>query len=186
MSRIATQLPENFADQIALNAGVLLSTFDTESWTVTRSNIIGATSGGINFTDTPEYTDFGEDIDNCPKNTKELKQITSREIKVSGTFVTADGTMAKRLIGGADGTALTLTPRDTLDDSKDFETLWLVVDYGSNGAIAIEMSNALSTAGFAIQTTDKAKATFAFEFTAHYSLDDPDTVPYKIYMKSAS
>ncbi len=46
--------------------------------------------------------------------------------------------------------------------------------------------NGLSTGGFQIQSTDKAKGQFAFEFTGHYSITDADTVPYEIYVKAGS
>ncbi len=75
MGKAATKLPDKVFEHIQMNAGILMSTFDTETWTISATNIIGATSDGINFTDTPSYVDYGEDIDNCPKNTKELKEI---------------------------------------------------------------------------------------------------------------
>lgn len=181
---LAKQLPANFAENIARNAGVLLTTFDSSSWTVARANIIGATSGGINFTDTPEYKDFGEDIDNCPKNTKELKELTSREVKVSGTFVSVNKDLLSKLMGAADASGSTITPRDELK-AADFNDLWLVVDYGTDSAIAIEMKDALATGGFQLQTADEEKAKFSFEFTAHYSIENPETVPYKVYVKTA-
>ena len=182
MALIATQLPENFAEEIAKNAGVLVKNFNTEGWAVSRADIIGATSGGINFKDAPEFTDFGEDIDNCPKNTMELKEITDRAITCGGTFVSANMDLVKRLIGAGSISGKTITPSDELTE-EDFGKLWLIVDYGKDNAVAIEMDNVLSTGGFAIQTTDKNKGQFAFEFTAHYSLENPDEVPYKVHFK---
>ena len=72
-----TKIPETTFQNIQLNAGVLLSSFTPSSATVSGEAIIGATTGGINFTATPTYIDFGEDIDNCPKNMKELKKLDS-------------------------------------------------------------------------------------------------------------
>ena len=43
--------------------------------------------------------------------------------------------------------------------------------------------NALSTGGFQIQTGDKTKGQFAFEYTAHYSMKNQDKVPFEIYIK---
>lgn len=187
MGKAATKLPEKVFEHIQMNAGILLSTFDPETWAISASNIIGATSGGVNFTDTPSYVDYGEDIDNCPKNTKELKEIESREIKISGTYVSVTAAQIKDLVGAADldSTKAIITPRTTLSDS-DFSDIWFVGDYGNGGFIAINLKNALSTTGFALQTTDKAKGTFAFEYTAHYTLDDADTVPYTVYVKEGA
>ena len=56
----------------------------------------------------------------------------------------------------------------------------------NGGYIAIHMMNALSTGGFQIQSGDKAKGQFAFEYTAHYSMDAADTVPFEIYIKAGT
>ena len=189
-----TKIPENTFQNIQLNAGVLLSSFTPSSATVSEEAIIGATTGGINFTATPTYTDFGEDIDNCPKNMKELKKLDSWEVKCSGTFVTIDTDAAKSLIGAADiGTSDTtkVTARNDLAQA-DFSDIWIVGDYSdkngdtNGGFIAIHMMNALSTGGFQIQTADKAKGQFAFEYTAHYSMSAQDTVPFEVYVKAGT
>ena len=189
-----TKIPENTFQNIQLNAGVLLSSFTPSSATVSEEAIIGATTGGINFTATPTYTDFGEDIDNCPKNMKELKKLDSWEAKCSGTFVTVDTAVAKSLIGAADiGSPDTtkVTPRNDLAQA-DFSDIWIVGDYSdkngdtNGGFIAIHMMNALSTGGFQIKTSDKAKGQFAFEYTAHYSMSAQGTVPFEVYVMAGT
>lgn len=187
-----TQIPTDTFETIQLNAGILVKTFTPDSGTV--GELIGATTGGVNFTDTPEFVDFGDDIDNCPKNTKELKKIDSREVKMAGTFVTVSTDTAKMLAGAADidGTDTTkVTPRNDLL-STDFEDIWWVGDYSDKntgtaaGFVAIHMKNSLNTAGFQIQSTDKGKGQFAFEFTGHYSIANVDEVPYEIYIKAGA
>lgn len=189
-----TKIPENAFKNLQLNAGVLLSDFNPATATVENESIIGATTGGINFTATPTYTDFGEDIDNCPKNMKELKKLDSWEAKCSGTFVTVDTAVAKSLIGAADigqSDTTKVTPRNDLAQA-DFSDIWIVGDYSdkngdtNGGFIAIHMMNALSTGGFQIKTADKAKGQFAFEYTAHYSMSAQDTVPFEVYVKAGT
>lgn len=189
-----TQIPETTFKELQLNAGVLLSSFTPETATLPENGIIGATSGGVNFTATPTYTDFGEDIDNCPKNMKELKKLDSWEIKMSGTFVTTNTTSAKRLIGAADvdsSDSTKVVPRNDVEIS-DFKDLWWVGDYSdkngdtNGGFIAIHMINTLSTGGFQIQSSDKAKGQFSFEFTAHYSMEDQEKVPFEVYIKAGT
>ena len=68
-----TKIPETTIKNLQLNAGVLLSDFDPETAEVANEAIIGATCGGVNFTAAPSFSDYGEDIDNCPKNMMELK-----------------------------------------------------------------------------------------------------------------
>lgn len=188
-----TKIPDTAFDEIQLNAGVLSTTFTPSSGEI--GDILAATSGGISFEATPTYTDFGEDIDNCPKNTKELKKLDSWEVKMSGSFVTVTATSAKMMVGAADtakdGTADKITPRNDVLDT-DFGDIWLVGDYSSKngdtngGFVAIHMLNALSTGGFKLQTADKNKGTLSFEFTGHYSIEDQSTVPFEIYIKKGA
>ena len=187
-----TQIPVNTFQQLQMNAGYFAKKFNPADGEVEQDDILGATSGGANITVTPSYVDLGEDIDNCPKNTKELKQLESWEIKGSGTLVTMNPEIARMFVGAADidkSDATKITPRMTLSQS-DFADLWLIGDYSdkkgaqNGGFIAIHLINALSTGGFQIQTTDKAKGQFAFEFTAHQSISTPDVAPVEIYVKA--
>jgi hypothetical protein len=73
-----TKIPENTFKELQLNAGVLLTDFDTTDGMTEQELLgvmIGATSGGVNFTATPTYEDYGADIDNAPTNVKELKKL---------------------------------------------------------------------------------------------------------------
>ena len=189
-----TQIPANTFKELQLNAGILASEFTPATGTLEASAMLGATSGGVSFTATPSYADWGDGIDNCPKNMKELKKLESWEAKMSGTFLTVNTKQAKSLmaaadLGGSDTTKI--TPRNDVAPT-DFDDIWWIGDYSdkngktNGGYIAIHMMNALSTGGFQLQSGDKAKGQFAFEYTAHYSMDAPDTVPYEIYIKAGT
>jgi hypothetical protein len=182
-----TLIPETAFQDIQLNAGILLESFDVSKPTVKASDIIGATSGGVNITATPSFTDFGEDIDNCPANMMELKRLESWEIKASGTFVTVTVKLGKLLAGVADISDTAIKFRNDVS-TTDFQDLWWVGDYSdkngdeNGGFVAVHLSNVLSTGGFQIQSTTKAKGTFEFEFTAHYSMADQTKVPIEVYI----
>ena len=193
-----TQIPTDTFKKLQLNAGILMTEFDPATGELTASNIIGATSGGVSFEATPSFSDFGEDIDNCPKNTKELKKLDSWEAKMSGSFVTMDTNAAVSVIGTAavaSGDRTKVVPRNSVD-AEDFKDIWWVGDYsdvnddgssaGKAGFIAIKLINALSTGGFKIQSGDKAKGTFEFEYTGHYSIANTDVVPFELYIKAGS
>lgn len=186
-----TKIPETTFQNIQLNAGVLLSSFNPESATVADESIIGATTGGVNFTATPTFSDYGEDIDNCPKNMMELKKLDSWEISLSGTYVTVDTNAVKTLVGAADVSGNKITPRNDLK-LTDFTDVWWVGDYSdqngetNGGFVAIHMMNALSTGGFAIKSSDNGKGNFAFTYTAHYSMDAQETVPFEVYVKAGT
>lgn len=193
-----TQIPIDTFKKLQLGAGLLTSEFDPATGELTASNIIGATSGGVTFGATPSFSDFGEDIDNCPKNTKELKKLDSWDAKMSGSFVTMDTTAAVSVIGAAavaSDDPTKVIPRNSVNDT-DFKDIWWIGDYsdinedgssaGKAGFIAIRLIDALSTGGFKIQSGDKAKGAFEFEYTGHYSIKHIDTVPFELYIKAGS
>lgn len=207
-----TQISPDAFEKIPINAGVLLSEFlsydesgalskTPDSSTFNKENIIGVTSGGISFASNPNMIDFGEDMDNVPANTWQLKRCTSYNPTISGTFVTIDNEMGKMLIGAAEATKLTAKQastatektniyriRPTLDMKDAFHNLWLICDYttdnGDNGGyVALHIKNALSTGGLQWQTSKDAKGQFSFEFTGHYDLRNIDEQPFDFYIK---
>lgn len=189
-----TRIPETAFQTLQLNAGILLRDFTPGTGTVDEADIMGATSGGVNFTATPTYSDFGEDIDNCPVNVLELKRLDSWEVTMSGTFITVDTALAKTLIGAADidtSNQTKVTPRNDVLET-DFTDIWWVGDYSdkngdtNGGYVAIHMLNGLSTGGFQLQSGNREKGQFAFEFTGHYSIDAQDTVPFEVYVKAGT
>ena len=189
-----TKIPTTTFETLQLNAGIMLSTFDPTTGTYADANILGATTGGVNFKAVPSFVDFGEDVDNCPKNMLELKHLDSWEITISGTYLSSSPALVKSLLGAADVDATDTTkivPRTDIQTS-DFTDIWWVGDYSDkNGAtnggfMAIQMKNALSTGGFQIQSTSKEKGQFEFEYTAHFSNANQDEVPCLIYVKNGT
>lgn len=186
-----TQVASDAFEKLQLNAGILLTEFAPATGSFSEENIIGATGGGVSFSASPSFIDFGEDIDNVPANTMELKQLDVFEVKLSGTFKTIDNELGTALCAAADSAGNKITPRSVLKTS-DFQDIWWVGDYSDvttgagAGFIAIKVLNALNTGGFSIQSNDKGKGDFAFDFTGHYSLDDIDVVPFEIYLKEGA
>ena len=192
MSMKFTQLPSDAFQKLVLNAGILVDVFTPA--TATIGNLLGATSGGISFNSNPTYTDFGEDVDNCPPNTKELKRLESYDPTMSGTFLTCTPAVIKDLIGAADIDTTDTTkvlPRSVLVDA-DFTDLWWIGDYSDKndgstaGFLAIHLINALNTSGFQIQSGKNSKGQMSFEFHGHYSMADGDTPPFEIYCKAGT
>ena len=192
-----TQIPTNTFATLQMNAGILVkgaNGFDPETGTLIAENILGATTGGINATCTPEYVDFGEDVDNCPKNMKELKKLDNWECRIEGTFVTVSASLAKVLLGAADvdsNDATKVVPRVDLSED-DFEDIWFVGDYSdkngstNGGFVAVHLLNALSTGGFSMQTADKEKGQFSAEFTGHVSINEQTRVPMEFFIKTGT
>lgn len=187
-----TKVDADAFEKLQLNAGILLESFTPSTGTI--GDIIGATSGGINFNTNPTYQDFGEDVDNVKPNTKELKRLQYFDPTLSGTLLTCTPAVIKQLIGAADVDSTDTTkviPREKLAEA-DFSDVWWVGDYSdvntgsSAGFIAIHLMSTLNTSGFQIQSGKDAKGQMSFEYHAHYSIDDDETVPFEIYCKAGT
>lgn len=188
-----TKVPDDLFKKIQINAGIICTGFTPSTGTVTT--ILSATSGGIQFASNPTYTDFFEDVDNLPPNTKQGKRITAWDPTLSGTMLEVDAANVKKRLGAADTTTsdgvTKITPRATLEES-DFADIWFVGDYSdentgaSAGFIAIHIMDALNTTGFQLQTGKNAKGQSTFEFHGHYDItDEEQTPPFEIYVKDA-
>lgn len=184
-----TVIPQATFDELQLDAGVLLKKFDPSNPVAPADeDIITATTGGINASCVPTFSDLGEDVDNCPGNMKELKHLDSWLCKLS---FTALGTSAEKIrlsLGAADVDAQTgaITPRADLKQDDFSDELWWVGDRADGGLVAIKLMNALSTGGFTLQTTKNGKGQISVELTGHVSINAQEVVPMVFYSKEGS
>jgi hypothetical protein len=174
-------------DALQVDAGVLLTNFDPTNPYVTPASedILATTTGGINPTCVPTYSDYGEDVDNVPNNMMEFKHLDGWEAKMAFSSIKFNAANTKWALGAADTELLAngvtkVKPRRsvTLDDYHD---LWWVGDKANGGAYAIKLLNALSTGGLNIQSTKNGKGTNSIEVTGHVSIDAQDVMPMEIY-----
>lgn len=187
-----TVIPQDTFSGLQLDAGVLLKKFTPATPAAPADeDIICATTGGINATCVPTYSDLGEDVDNCPVNMKELKHLDSWECKLSFTSLGLSANAIKLALGAADigdtsaSKQDTVTPRRDLKQT-DFTDLWWVGDRADGGCVAIQIKNALSTGGFSLKTTKNGKGQLSVELTGHVSIDAQDTMPMVFYSLDAS
>lgn len=180
-----TKISEDAFDELQLDAGVLLSTFDPSSPTEPASSaIIATTTGGINIVCQAEYSDFAEDVDNAPNNVMEFKHLDGWTCSMSFTSIKFNEANTVWSLGAADSTTSTgykkIVPRRDLEQT-DFDDIWWVGDKADGGAYAVKLMNALSTDGLNIQTSKNGKGTNQTTLTGHVSLSDQDTVPMEFY-----
>lgn len=179
-----TVIPQDTFESLQLDAGVLLKSFDPASVAAPKdSDIICATTGGINASCTPTYSDMGEDVDNCPANLMELKHLDGWDCKMSFTSLGTSPAGIKLALGAADiDTTNTskIVPRRNLKQT-DFSDIWWVGDRADGGVVAIQLKNALSTDGFSIQTSKNGKGQISVGLTGHVSIDAQDTMPMVFY-----
>lgn len=179
-----TKISSEAFNELQMDAGVLLNSFDPASPTEpTDSTIICATTGGINATCVPTYSDFGEDVDNVPNNMMEFKHLDSWECKLSTTALGTSEDAIKLSLGAVDVDAQTgkITPRRDLKQSDFEDAIWWVGDRADGGLVAVKLLHALSTGGFSLQTTKNGKGQLTLELTGHVSVDAQDTMPMEFY-----
>lgn len=183
---VFTLVSEDAFDELQLDAGVLLSTFDITSPYTTPSSedIIATTTGGINPTCVPTYEDLAEDVDNVPNNMMEFKKLSGWDCGMGFSSIKFNAENIRWSLGAADtttGTGYTkIVPRRNLA-LTDFADVWWVGDKANGGAVAIKLINALSTGGLNVQTTKNGKGTNAITLTGHVSIDHQDTMPMEFY-----
>lgn len=188
-----TKVKADTFETLQLNAGIIVDEFTPSTGVI--GNILGATTGGLTFSANPNYSDFGEDVDNCPANTWQMKRILSYDPVASGTFLSMTASLAKSLNGAggfASGDETHIIPSHKLVEA-DFEDVWIIGDYsdknegaGTAGYVAVHIKNALNTAGFQWTSSKDGKGNFAFEYHGHYDYDDIDDVPFEIYVKAGT
>lgn len=189
-----TVIPQNTFEEMQLDAGVLLYTFNPASPAAPDdADIICATTGGITATCTANYSDLGEDVDNCPNNMMELKHLDGWDCSIAFTSLGTSPQSIALALGaavaetGTGGTTYTgkITPRRDLDQD-DFKDIWWVGDRADGGFVAIKLMNALSTEGFELTTTKAGKGQIGVTLTGHVSLAAQNTVPMLFYSMEPS
>ena len=177
-----TVIPQDTFDSLQLDAGVLLKRFNPASPALLDEDIICATTGGIQASCVPTYSDLGEDVDNCPDNMKELKHLDSWEAKLAFTSLGTSKEGIRLALGAADIDAESgaIKPRRSLKQT-DFAHVWWVGDRADGGCVAVKLKNALSTSGFSLQTTKNGKGQTSVELTGHVSITNQDDMPMEFY-----
>lgn len=179
-----TTIPQSTFDDLQLDAGVLLKTFDPATGAAPADeDIICATTGGINVACVPTYSNLGEDIDNVIGEYKELKHLDSWACTLGFTGLGTSPELIRLALGAADidGTDETkIVPRKDLEQT-DFDDIWWVGDKADGGFVAVQLKNALSTAGFTLQTTKNGKGQISVTLTGHVSMSAQNVMPMVFY-----
>lgn len=182
-----TVIPQSTFEDMQLDAGILLKNFDPSNPAVVDADIVTATTGGIQITCQPSFSDLAEDVDNVPNGMKEFKHLDSWECSMSTTALGTSPAMIRFALGCADidGTDTTkIVPRADLKQT-DFGDLWWVGDKADGGFVAVKIKNALSTEGFSLQTTKNGKGQTGLTIAGHVSINAQKEVPMEFYSVSA-
>lgn len=175
-----TKIPESTFKELQVDAGILLKSFDPATGEFKMEDIICATTGGIAPSCVATYSDYGEDVDNCPTNMLELKRIDNWECTLGFTSLGTSPELLRLALGAATVNGNKVTPK-TLLEQTDFQDVWWVGDKADGGFVAVRLIRALSTGGLSLQTTKAGKGQISVTLTGHYSINEQDVVPMEFY-----
>lgn len=182
------------AKSLLLNAGAYFKNFDvgTDDFdsAVAAGKLIGATKGGGEFSAVPEIRQI--EVDGVAGRAKGLETIDSWDIYLKANVLEVkEATIQSGLAASSVDTSTNIdydiiTASNNLEVSDYIDNItWVGTLSGSDKPVIIQIFNALNTEGLKFSTTDKAEATISLTFYAHYTQDDLDTPPFKIYYPKA-
>ena len=182
------------AKSLLLNAGAYFKNYDvgTDDFdsAVTAGKLIGATKGGGEFSAVPEIRQI--EVDGVAGRAKGLETIDSWDIYLKANVLEVKESTIQSGLAASSVDTSTNTEYDIITASNNLEVsdyidniTWVGTLSGSNKPVIIQIFNALNTEGLKFSTTDKAEATISLTFYAHYTQDDLDTPPFKIYYPKA-
>lgn len=182
------------SENLLLDAGAFFANYDVATDTfdaaVTAGKLLGATRGGGEFEAKPSMRTI--DVDGVKGAAKGLQVIDSWEVKITASVleVTKEG-LQKALTSSAVDTSTNLD-YDIITAKNDIaltdyigNITWVGKKSGSADPVIIQVYNALNTSGLKLQTQDKGEAVIAMEFVGHYSADDLDSPPFKVFYPKA-
>lgn len=182
------------AKSLLLNAGAYFKNYDVSTddfdSAVTAGKLIGATKGGGEFSAVPEIRQI--EVDGVAGRAKGLETIDSWDIYLKANVLEVKEATIQSGLAASSVDSTTNTDYDIITASNNLEVsdyidniTWVGTLSGSDKPVIIQIFNALNTEGLKFSTTDKAEATISLTFYAHYTQDDLDTPPFKIYYPKA-
>ena len=182
------------AKSLLLNAGAYFKNYDVSTddfdSAVVAGKLIGATKGGGEFSAVPEIRQI--EVDGVAGRAKGLETIDSWDIYLKANVLEVkEATIQSGLAASSVDTSTNIdydiiTASNNLEVSDYIDNItWVGTLSGSDKPVIIQIFNALNTEGLKFSTTDKAEATISLTFYAHYTQDDLDTPPFKIYYPKA-
>ena len=183
--RITGQTSET-KENLLLGAGVFAKDYvvgtDTLESIKTDKKLLGATSGG--GTKNGHYLQ----IDGMPENTKgnyildswatqlqiTLQETTVESLKMALTAAKTDTTTTTNYT--------TIIPKNGMEDEDYIDSVSFIGRLsGSNDPIVITIFNAINTADLSLNPQDGKEGTVQLTLTGHYTADDPESPPFKIF-----
>ena len=177
-------------EHLLTGAGAYFKNFivgvDTYESAKSAGKLIGATQGGGEFKATPEIRQI--EVDGVAGKAKGLEVIDSWETSLVMNLLETTEESLKLSLGIAEidsdsnGTYHIVKGNNEITDEHYIDNITYVGTItGSNEPVIIQVYNALSSDGLDLKTEDKKEAVLAVTVYGHYTEEDLDTPPFKIY-----
>lgn len=188
------------AEHLLLDAGAFFKNFnyeeggasnDTFESAVTAGKLLGATKGGGEFSAVPAIRQI--EVDGVKGRAKGLETIDSWDVYLKATVLETSADTVKAALCSAsvdtesDATYDVITGNAdiSLDDYIENVT-WVGKISGSDAPVIIQVYNALNTDGLKLTVADKSEATIPMTFYGHYTQEDLNNPPFKIFYPKAT
>lgn len=177
-------------ENLLTGAGAFFKNFivgvDTYESAKAAGKLIGATQGGGEFKAVAEIRQI--EVDGVSGKAKGLELVDSWEVSQSMNLLETTPESLKLALGVADIDTISnneynvISGRSEIKDEDYLDNLtYIGTITGSDTPVIIQVFNALSTDGLNIKTEDKKEAVLSVTVYGHYTEDDLDSPPYKIY-----
>lgn len=193
--KVFSGFTKNTQEHLLLDAGAFFKNFtyepggkenDTFDKAVAAGKLLGATKGGGEFSAIPAVRQI--EVDGVKGRAKGLEVIDSWDVYLKATILEATANSIKASLCAAavdsesDETYDVITGNAAIavDDYIDNVT-WVGTLSGSDEPVIIQVYNALNTDGLKLTVQDKNEATIPMTFYGHYTQDDLDSPPFKIF-----
>lgn len=180
----AVKISADAANNIQVEAGLLLNSFDVANPAEPAdADIIAATTGDFTITATPETTDFFEDVNNAPTNSKEGVRITGWDCGLSvGVLEIKDATLKLALSAFDIQDDGGITPRSQYKMSDFQKVYWIGDMVDEDKLLVVAMDDTINTNGISLTTTKNGKGNLSLELKAYPSFSNPTVIPMAFYI----
>ncbi|MBS4958683.1 MULTISPECIES: chitobiase/beta-hexosaminidase C-terminal domain-containing protein [Clostridium] len=190
MGKVKSGFNNQTKEHLLTGAGAFFKNFivgiDTYESAKISGKLIGATQGGGEFKAVASIRQI--EVDGVAGKAKGLEEIDSWEVSQTMNLLETTPETLKLALGAADidiesnGEFNVISGRNQILDEDYLDNItYIGTITGSNLPVIIQVFNALSTDGLSIKTEDKKEAVLGVTVYGHYTEDDLDSPPYKIY-----
>ena len=180
---IVKQIPTDTFENLAKGAGMLATKFTPSApGTLEPTNILCATSGGVNLKCTPTMVDHADGIDNAPLGMLEMQEVTDYAVEMSFTCKTVSITTLGLAMGLSNEETTKITPKHGMLTATDVQDLWLIIPQTDKKCFAACIKNAFSTGGMDLQTENNGTGSLNITLKGMYKMAEQNVVPLECYV----